>query len=99
MAAMALGAAAVLLMRGAEEPAAPRYVDAEVSSQARQSARYAPTAAQWDSLCIVPVERIAFRSETVTEGRISINEDQATPVFPPYAGRVTRLVAKPGAKV
>jgi cobalt-zinc-cadmium efflux system membrane fusion protein len=32
----------------------------------------------------------------MTEGRISINEDQATPIFSPYPGRVTRLMAKPG---
>ena len=40
-----------------------------------------------------------FRSEHVTEGKISINEDRATPIFPPYAGRVTRLMAKPGDMV
>ena len=42
------------------------------------------------------VKSIAFRSEHLTEGKISINEDRATPIYPPYAGRVTRLMAKAG---
>ena len=42
------------------------------------------------------VKPMTFRSEHMTEGKISINEDRATPIFPPYAGRVTRLMAKPG---
>ena len=46
-----------------------------------------------------PVKTMTFRSEHVTEGKISINEDKATPIFPPYAGRVTRLMAKPGDTV
>jgi len=40
-----------------------------------------------------------FRTEHVTEGKIAIDEDPATPVFSPYAGRVTRLLAKPGDHV
>jgi cobalt-zinc-cadmium efflux system membrane fusion protein len=41
------------------------------------------------------VKRV-FRSEHVTEGKISINEDHSTPIYPPYAGRVTRLMVKAG---
>ncbi len=40
-----------------------------------------------------------FRTELFTEGKIAINEDLATPVFSPYAGRVTRLAAKAGDTV
>ena len=47
-------------------------------------------------LTVEPVTTKAFRTELYTEGKISINEDLSTPVFPPYAGRVTRLTAKPG---
>ena len=46
-----------------------------------------------------PVKAMTFRSEHITEGKISIDEDKATPIFPPYAGRVTRLMAKPGDMV
>jgi cobalt-zinc-cadmium efflux system membrane fusion protein len=45
-----------------------------------------------------PVKTMTFRSEHMTEGKISINEDKATPIFPPYAGRVTRLMAKPAIR-
>jgi cobalt-zinc-cadmium efflux system membrane fusion protein len=73
--------------------------DTEVSSQARRLSRFAPTPAQWASLGMEPVKAMTFRSEHITEGKISINEDKATPIFPPYAGRVTRLMAKPGDTV
>jgi cobalt-zinc-cadmium efflux system membrane fusion protein len=73
--------------------------DTEVSSQAKRAARFQPTPAQWASLGMEPVKTMTFRSEHVTEGKISINEDKATPIFPPYAGRVTRLMAKPGDTV
>jgi cobalt-zinc-cadmium efflux system membrane fusion protein len=71
----------------------------EVSSQSRRVARFQPTPAQWASLGMEPVKAMTFRSEHLTEGKISINEDHATPVYPPYAGRVTRLMAKPGDTV
>jgi cobalt-zinc-cadmium efflux system membrane fusion protein len=71
--------------------------DAEIAGPNRRKGNiYIPTAAQWASLDTEPVKERVFRSEQVTEGKISVNEDQATPVFPPYAGRVTRLLAKPG---
>ena len=70
-----------------------------MSSQAKRIARFAPTPAQWASLGMEPVKPMTFRSEHMTEGKISINEDKATPIFPPYAGRVTRLMAKPGDMV
>jgi cobalt-zinc-cadmium efflux system membrane fusion protein len=34
-----------------------------------------------------------------TDGKIAVDEDNATPVFSPYAGRVVRLYAKAGDKV
>ena len=42
------------------------------------------------------VQQKVFRSEQVTEGKIAIDEDRATPIFSPYAGRVTKLFVKPG---
>jgi cobalt-zinc-cadmium efflux system membrane fusion protein len=90
-------AGALFVLTGAEKRTSKlAHGDAEVSSQAKRPARFAPTAAQWASLGIEPVKSIAFRSEHMTEGKISINEERATPIYPPYAGRVTRLMAKPG---
>src|SRR3978361_1272322 len=72
----------------------------EVSSQSRRGLqRYAPTAAEWASLTIEPVTERAFRAEHVTEGKIAVDEDRSTPVFSPYAGRVTKLLARPGDSV
>ncbi len=70
-----------------------------VSSQAKQTRQYSPTPEQWAMLTVEPAATRAFRTELFTEGKIAINEDLATPVFSPYAGRVTRLVAKPGDTV
>src|SRR6266704_2165864 len=72
----------------------------EVSSQSRKGLqRYTPTLAEWASLTIQPVSERAFRAEHVTEGKIAIDEDRSTPVFSPYAGRVTRLLVRPGDRV
>ena len=72
----------------------------EVSSQSRKGLqRYTPTPAEWASLTIQPVTERAFRAEHVTEGKIAIDEDRSTPVFSPYAGRVTKLLVRPGDSV
>ena len=89
----------VLLTQDGRGPKVARSPDTEVSSQAKRTARFVPTPAQWASLGMEPVKAMTFRSEHMTEGKISINEDKATPIFPPYAGRVTRLMAKPGDMV
>ncbi|SHG76081.1 efflux RND transporter periplasmic adaptor subunit [Bradyrhizobium erythrophlei] len=72
----------------------------EMSSQSRKgSQRYTPTPAEWASLTIEPVTERVFRAETVTEGKISVDEDRSTPVFSPYAGRVMKLLVRPGDSV
>ena len=72
----------------------------EVSSQSRKGLqRYTPTPAEWASLTIQSVTVRAFRAEHVTEGKIAVDEDRSTPVFSPYAGRVTKLLARPGDSV
>jgi membrane fusion protein, heavy metal efflux system len=74
--------------------------NSELSSQSRKGLqRYTPTPAEWASLTTVPVTERAFRAEHVTEGKIAVDEDRSTPVFSPYAGRVTKLLARPGDAV
>src|SRR6266478_1622826 len=74
--------------------------NSEVSSQSRKGLqRYMPSPAEWASLTIQPVTKRAFRAEHVTEGKIAVDEDRSTPVFSPYAGRVTKLLARPGDSV
>src|SRR6267378_4452137 len=78
----------------------PTQGHSEVSSQSRKGLqRYTPTPAEWASLTIQPVTERAFRAEHVTEGKIAVDEDRSTPVFSPYAGRVTKLLARPGDSV
>jgi membrane fusion protein, heavy metal efflux system len=74
--------------------------NSELSSQSRKgSTRYTPTPAEWASLTTEPVTERTFRAEHVTEGKIAVDEDRSTPVFSPYAGRVTKLLARPGDSV
>ncbi len=74
--------------------------NSEMSSQSRRgSQRYTPTPAEWASLTIQPATERAFHAEHVTEGKIAVDEDRSTPVFSPYAGRVTKLLARPGDSV
>jgi cobalt-zinc-cadmium efflux system membrane fusion protein len=69
----------------------------DVSSQSRRvGTRYTPSASEWASLTIEQVTAREFRAEHVTEGKIAVDEDRSTPVFSPYAGRVTKLLARPG---
>lgn len=72
----------------------------EISSQSRRVAdRYVPSPAEWASLTTEKVTDFSFRAEHVTEGKIAIDEDRSTPVFSPYAGRVTKLLARAGDHV
>lgn len=60
---------------------------------------FQPSETQWASLKLTPVRQVSFRDERATDGKIAINEDTTTPVFSPYSGRVSRLIAKPGDHV
>lgn len=60
---------------------------------------FRPSETQWASLRLAPVRQVAFRDERATDGKIAIDDDTATPVFSPYSGRVSRLLAKPGDHV
>lgn len=60
---------------------------------------FKPTEEQWRALKIEAVGTRSFRTEQVTEGNIALDDDLNTPVFSPYSGRVTQLIAKLGDKV
>src|SRR5437660_12083239 len=78
----------------------PSRGHSDVSSQSRKGfARYTPTPTEWAALSIQPVVEKPFRAEHVTEGKIAIDEERSTPVFSPYAGRVTKLLVRPGDAV
>jgi membrane fusion protein, heavy metal efflux system len=102
MAALALallaGGAVLVLLR---EPPGGSGAGTEISSQSKQRGQrlYRPTEAEWATLTIETVEQQAFRTERATEGKIAVDEDRSTPIFSPYAGRVTKLLARPGDSV
>src|SRR5579863_5671188 len=57
------------------------------------------TPQQLKTLTVEAVQPHGFISEEVTEGKIAVNGDRATPVFSPYSGRVTRVIAGLGDTV
>src|SRR4051812_21810210 len=78
----------------------PSRGHSDVSSQSRKGGtRYTPLPAEWAAMTIQPVIEKPFRAEHVTEGKGAIDEDRSTPVFSPYAGRVTKLLVRPGDAV
>jgi cobalt-zinc-cadmium efflux system membrane fusion protein len=92
------GGAAYLLAR---EPQGVKLVDTDLSSQSkpRNARLYRPSDTEWATLTTETVEQKAFRTERATEGKIAVDEDRSTPIFSPYAGRVTKLLARPGDSV
>jgi cobalt-zinc-cadmium efflux system membrane fusion protein len=57
---------------------------------------FLPTKDQTAGLKIMPVAMVSFHSQRVTDGKIATDDDTTTPIFSPYSGRVTRLIAKAG---
>ena len=53
-------------------------------------------APQMQRLALATVTLQGFQEEKSATGKIAFNEEFMTPVFSPYAGRVTRVIAKPG---
>jgi len=51
------------------------------------------TPQQLKTFTVKSVQMHAFVSEELTEGKIGVNGDRATPVISPYSGRVTRVIA------
>lgn len=76
---------------------APHAKDTESVNRSRgENGLYRPTDSEWRSLSIEPVSEHVFHSERLTEGKIAVDEDHATPIFSPYAGRIAKLLVRPG---
>jgi len=94
VALVAVGAAAAI---GLWQKMAGAQATAQVTrSPARAAGTFEPTPAQWATLTVEPVTQRVFRSRHVTEGKITVNEDHATPIYSPYSGRVKKLLVRPG---
>jgi cobalt-zinc-cadmium efflux system membrane fusion protein len=81
------------------KPAVIASADAATTARTLPDGSFRLSAAEVRLLRIEPTEAREFRPESVAEGRISYNEERATPVFPPYSGRVVRALAQPGQQV
>jgi len=93
---LALAAGVYAYLQGSTAP----KENLELSSQSRKGAQnFTPSPSEWATLTIEPVKEKVFRAEHVTEGKVAVDEDRSTPVFSPYAGRVTKLLARPGDSV
>ncbi|GJD80867.1 Multidrug resistance protein MdtA [Methylobacterium gregans] len=57
------------------------------------------TEAQLAAVTSEAVEQRQFFEEIVTEGKVGVDEYQATPVFSPYPGRVVAIFARTGEQV
>jgi membrane fusion protein, heavy metal efflux system len=57
------------------------------------------TPQQLKTFTVESVQTHAFVSEELTEGKIGVNGDHATPVVSPYSGRVTRVIGGQGDTV
>jgi cobalt-zinc-cadmium efflux system membrane fusion protein len=88
------GPAAIHLLTGATPVPQPSE-----SAQAGGSPAFKLTDRQWAALKIAPVRDHVFQDVSETDGRIAIDDDMVTPVFSPYTGRVTRLIAHAGDRV
>jgi cobalt-zinc-cadmium efflux system membrane fusion protein len=100
--AVALTVAAVLALAvyGATRLLIPHEKSSEIAGPAKtELKRYMPSPSEWASLTVEPVTEHVFRAEHATEGKIAVNEDSSTPIFSPYAGRVSKLLVKPSDTV
>jgi membrane fusion protein, heavy metal efflux system len=60
---------------------------------------YRASSQQLKTFTIAAVQAHGFVSEELTDGKIGIDADRATPVVSPYSGRVTRVIAGLGDSV
>ncbi|MCL2713326.1 MAG: efflux RND transporter periplasmic adaptor subunit [Alphaproteobacteria bacterium] len=77
----------------------PRRVAPAIQPAQRNATRFTPSPTEWETFAVEPVRQMTFRAEFETEGKIAVDEDRSTPIFSPYGGRVTRLLAAPGEDV
>jgi membrane fusion protein, heavy metal efflux system len=100
--AIALTVAALIALAGfgVSRMLVPHPKSSETSGQSKaRLPRYVPSEAEWASLTVEPASERVFRAEHATEGKIAVNEESSTPIFSPYAGRVTKLLVKPSDTV
>ncbi len=89
--AMFAGPMVSRLIGSSEQDAKPA-----VTPQRGTGTSFRLTDRQWATLKISPVSELEFQDVTETDGKIAWDDDHVTPVFSPYSGRITRLMAHAG---
>ncbi|MEA2741574.1 MAG: rane fusion protein heavy metal efflux system [Acetobacteraceae bacterium] len=79
--------------------AVPAQETSAVAAPASGTEPFKITDRQWAALKIQPVQERVFQDASETDGKIALDDDLETPVFSPYSGRVTRLLARSGDQV
>jgi cobalt-zinc-cadmium efflux system membrane fusion protein len=72
---------------------------AEAPAQASDGKTVTLTDKQWGTVKIAPAEQHVFQDTEETDGKIAVDDDVVTPVYSPYTGRVTKLLARAGDTV
>lgn len=98
LAGAALAIAAGFWWPGTLAGAAPTNAANSAPAPAPDSA-FVLTPDQLAAVTVVSVEQRLFAEEISTEGKIGVDEYQATPVFSPYPGRVVSIFARTGEQV
>ncbi|GJD72846.1 efflux RND transporter periplasmic adaptor subunit [Methylobacterium goesingense] len=81
---------------GTQAGAAPTNA---ANSSPAPNADFVLTPDQLAAVTVASVEQHLFSEEINTEGKIGVDEYQATPVFSPYPGRVVSIFARTGERV
>ena len=99
--AVAIGAGALVFLflgqslLSSKQATAPTRAE-PVTEAAYSSPIFRPTPDQWAAFAITEVKTRSFEAARRTDGQIAIDDDISTPVFSPYTGRVTKVIARPG---
>jgi cobalt-zinc-cadmium efflux system membrane fusion protein len=78
---------------------APEEKAVEAEAPPADASAFKVTDRQWASLAVKPIEEQVFQDASETDGKIAIDDDLVTPVYSPYTGRVTKLIARAGDTV
>jgi cobalt-zinc-cadmium efflux system membrane fusion protein len=77
----------------------PEEKAVEAEAPPADASAFKVTDRQWASLAVKPIEEQVFQDASETDGKIAIDDDLVTPVYSPYTGRVTKLIARAGDTV
>jgi cobalt-zinc-cadmium efflux system membrane fusion protein len=93
---LAAGIASIIVLSLIARLAEPHRDPATATAPPPAPGTFRPSRDQWSTFKITDVKARTFSTQLITDGGITYDDEAATPVFSPYSGRVTRLIAKAG---